>query len=427
MLSGRRSACSWSCTGAQARGQAIFEKWDLHAVRVGVVTGAIGCVAHAGTLADLPNRALTDRRRSTTGRCGGPTGSIRRNGSTSPRSPAADFDAAKRRSSPRRRWQRWAIGGTIHRRTMPSPSRGRRRRVKGRRWPGPVGGWQQPLRLSRPFAGRMLAVAGRRATSPAPGSHWRRNNLNFGNQAAGIMGFAQAVAASARPARRSTSRLPAATSASTTRPRAGRSTRRRCSASSILEDATRRLRAPSRRRVTTSSSSATTTVSSVAAMLARVHGVVRGPVRRRSISGTAGGAAAGRQRIRDSPVRSAHDCAEAASPSPRRVPSTAAASASPPTSRPPARPWPFQTAAALFGESASRVVVTASRAAGRGARGGCRRRGAGRRGRARVAIASASSRSGRSRPRRRSSAAQSAWSTAIERIWQGSKGCSTSC
>src|SRR5437868_9555728 len=48
--------------GREAEVERIFEKWDLHAVRVGEVTtdGRLRVRNHASVVADIPNRALTD-------------------------------------------------------------------------------------------------------------------------------------------------------------------------------------------------------------------------------------------------------------------------------------------------------------------------------------------------------------------------------
>src|SRR5438046_9257757 len=48
--------------GREAEVERIFEKWDLHAVRIGQVTGdGLLRVKHRGTIvAEIPNRALTD-------------------------------------------------------------------------------------------------------------------------------------------------------------------------------------------------------------------------------------------------------------------------------------------------------------------------------------------------------------------------------
>src|SRR4029077_10981703 len=48
--------------GREAEVERIFEKWDLHAVRVGEVTtdGRLRVKDHGAVVADIPNRALTD-------------------------------------------------------------------------------------------------------------------------------------------------------------------------------------------------------------------------------------------------------------------------------------------------------------------------------------------------------------------------------
>src|SRR5438093_13000736 len=48
--------------GREAEVERIFDKWDLHAVRIGEVTadGRLRVKDRGTTVADIPNRALTD-------------------------------------------------------------------------------------------------------------------------------------------------------------------------------------------------------------------------------------------------------------------------------------------------------------------------------------------------------------------------------
>src|SRR5919112_6540927 len=48
--------------GREADVERIFEKWDLHAVRIGEVTndGHLRVKNHGEVVADIPNKALTD-------------------------------------------------------------------------------------------------------------------------------------------------------------------------------------------------------------------------------------------------------------------------------------------------------------------------------------------------------------------------------
>ena len=224
--------------GREAEVERIFEKWDLHAVRIGEVTDD-GRAARASTtacvVADVPNRALTDEApvyRRPMQRAGGSRRAARR----FPRARAAAAAAPARRAADaarRRRRSRASAGSTSSTTTWCARTRSR--------WPGMgagvvrVKGTNRALAMSvdgngrfvllDPRQGARLALAeAARNVACAGGAADRRDQLPELRQSGAARDHVAVRRsrrrASARRAARSTFRSPAATSASTTRPTA---------------------------------------------------------------------------------------------------------------------------------------------------------------------------------------------------------------
>ena len=181
--------------GREREVESVFEKWDLHAVQVGVVTeGDRLRIYERGTLvADVPNRALTDEAPVYRRPMQQPGVAGRRcSGSTSRRSarrhrPQEAFDALI--ASPDHRQQALGVppvrphGRHQHRR--PAGRVGRRRPREGHLGRArALRRRQRPLHLSRSRTlGGMLAVAEAARNVACAGGEpiGATNNLNFGN------------------------------------------------------------------------------------------------------------------------------------------------------------------------------------------------------------------------------------------------------
>ena len=183
--------------GREAEVERIFEKWDLHAVRIGEVTtdGLLRVKDHGAVVADIPNRALTDEapvyRRPMSEPAYLARGAARW---ISPTLAAAWRDAAttcfaRCSASPTIASKRWVYRQYDHMvrtNTLGPAGHGRRRRAREghRSRAGAVGRLQRPLRAtSIRIAARSSRSPRRRATSPAPGAQpiGATNCLNFGN------------------------------------------------------------------------------------------------------------------------------------------------------------------------------------------------------------------------------------------------------
>jgi selenophosphate synthetase-related protein len=181
-------------TGREQEVERIFDKWDLHAVRIGEVTtdGLLRVRAHGEVVAEVPNRASPTRRRSTGGRRGARRGCAevqeipfaepwarRRPGSrcSAPARLAGDREQAVGLPAVR------PHGADQHARAA---GHGHRRRARQGHVPraGALGRLQRALRLSRPLcAGAQLAVAEAARNVACAGAEpiGATNCLNFGN------------------------------------------------------------------------------------------------------------------------------------------------------------------------------------------------------------------------------------------------------
>ena len=319
--------------GPRARGRAVFEKWDLHAVQIG--DGHRGrSAAHLRArqlVADVPN-ARADRRGAGLSPADAaspawqtPVQQLRSRDRSAP--PRLGRRTRSTRCSPRpsiasKRWAYRQYDHTVGTNTIAQPGASARRRAgQGHRARARgVGRLQRPLLLSRSVSrrdaggGRIGAQRGvrrRRADRRDQQPELRQPRAAGDHVAARARPFA----ASATPAARSTFRSPAATSASTTRPRARRSIRRRCSASSgCIEDATAaRCTRPFKAAGAHGAccSGIIEASSAAASTWRRLHGIVAGHA-----AGAGSRRASGRcselvvRAIREGLVESAHDCAE---------------------------------------------------------------------------------------------------------------------
>ena len=236
-----------------AKSKRCSRKWDLHAVRRRHVTdtGPPPASTMAGTLvADVPARALTDEgfpvyHRPDDSKCrlGRPSVQEFNLASISAaqaerRRTAVQAPAGLAGRSPSKRWAYRQFDHSGRHQHHCAAGLGLRpvscASKENAQGPGDVGGRQRPLLLPRSVPpGRCWLWPRRPATSPCAGAEpiGATNNLNFGNpERPEIMWqFAEAVRGIGRSVpRRWVRRSPAATSASTTRPTAGPSTRRRC-------------------------------------------------------------------------------------------------------------------------------------------------------------------------------------------------------
>ena len=246
--------------GREREVEQIFEKWDLHAVRIGQVTadGLLRVKERGTVVAELPNRRSPTRRRCTTVRGASRPTSPPRARSTSPPCPwrmwrrTSVLRMSVLRFTPQRsspccpRPRSPASGGCtgqydhmVRTNTLVLPGMGAGVvRVKGTRPRAcDVGRRQRPVLLPRSIpwcaARRRRGRTERRVRRRA--SDWRDEQPEFRkSREAGHHVAARRSRAWHRRGvpLRSASRSPAATSASTTRPTAPPSCRRRCSGSS---------------------------------------------------------------------------------------------------------------------------------------------------------------------------------------------------
>ena len=233
--------------GREREVEAVFEKWDLHAVRIGHVTdtGRVRLHHHGVLVADVPT-TRAHRRRPGLPPADGASGRGRPRCSSWTSRPCPRRRRRRRRS--RRCWPRRSspasAGPTSSSttRSAPTPSRSPdarpascASRARGR-------GWRCRSTATAATATSIRTVArcsrwpSRPATSRAPAaSRSARPTTSTSATPSGRRSCgssARPSAASATPAAPSTCRSPAATSASTTRPKAGPSIRRPCWASS---------------------------------------------------------------------------------------------------------------------------------------------------------------------------------------------------
>ena len=241
--------------GREREVEQVFEKWDLHAVRIGHVTdtGRVRLHHHGVLVADVPTSALTDegpvyRRPMSRPSWQSEVQQLEFAALSAPPAPQAAFEALL--ASPVDRQQALGLRAVRphgrHQHHRAARTHGRRRAHQGRAaGPGRLGGRQRPLLLPRPVSWRDA-----RRGRVGPQRRLRRRRADRRDQQPQLRQPRAArdhVAVRrgrARYRRRlpraRRCRLPAATSASTTRPRAGRSTRRPCSASSACSTTRRR-------------------------------------------------------------------------------------------------------------------------------------------------------------------------------------------
>ena len=233
--------------GREREVEQVFEKWDLHAVRVGAVTTDNRLrVKDSGVVAaDIPNRALTDEA-PVYHRPDQPPDMARRGAAARPGRARAigrsEDNAAHAAGLADHREQALDLpavrphGAHEHHRAAGSGVRRGSREGHAAR-AGDVGGRQRALRVPRSAGGReagggRVGAQRRMRRRPADRRH-QQPQLRQPREARDHV----AVRRGRRRHRRGLpragdSRSPAATSASTTRPTASRSCRRRCSASS---------------------------------------------------------------------------------------------------------------------------------------------------------------------------------------------------
>ena len=228
--------------GREHEVEAVFEKWDLHAVKVGEVTEGIAPEDSRARRAGRRRAESRADRRSAglpAGRCRCRSG---RRASRSCRSPIWRRRRQRSRRSialiavPTIASKRWAYRQYDHtrrhqhHRAARHVGRGGARQGHDAR-PRHLRRRQRPLLLSRSVSGRdarggrsvaQRRVRRRRADRRAPTTS--TSAIPSGPRSCGRS--AKRSAASATPAARSTCRSPAATSASTTKPKAARSSRR---------------------------------------------------------------------------------------------------------------------------------------------------------------------------------------------------------
>jgi phosphoribosylformylglycinamidine synthase len=179
--------------GREREVEQVFEKWDLHAVRVGHVTdtGRVRLHHHGALVADVPTRALTDegpvyRRPMSRPSWQSDVQQLAFDGLSAPPSPQAAFEALL--ASPVIASKRWAYeqyDHTVGTNTIAQPGRTAGVvRIKGAR---------QGLAVSvdgngrfcylDPYRGAMLAVAESARNVACAGAEpiGATNNLNFGN------------------------------------------------------------------------------------------------------------------------------------------------------------------------------------------------------------------------------------------------------
>ena len=233
--------------GREHEVEAVFEKWDLHAVKVGEVTdGTRLKIFERGKLvADVPNRALTDEAPVYQRPMEVPLWqkSVQEisfaNLAPAPSAQQAFDQLIAVPTIASKRWAYRQFDHSVGTNTIAQPGHVRRGGAGQGHQPraGDVGRRQRPFRLSRSLpgcaAGGGRGVAQRRVRRRGADRRHQQPELRQPRTAGDHVADRRSrCEASATPVARSTRRLPAATSVSTTRLKAARSFRRRSWASS---------------------------------------------------------------------------------------------------------------------------------------------------------------------------------------------------